>query len=57
MKRIFLVLALMFSAALMASADEGMWMINAIDRALEKNMKARGLKLGAREIYDAEPKL
>lgn len=56
MKRIFLALALMFSATLMASADEGMWMINAIDRALEKNMKARGLKLGAREIYDADAK-
>ena len=56
MKRIFLVFALMVSAALMASADEGMWMINAIDRALEKNMKARGLKLGAREIYDADAK-
>lgn len=56
MKRIFLVFALMFSATLMASADEGMWMINAIDRALEKNMKARGLKLGAREIYDADAK-
>lgn len=56
MKRIFLILALMVSAALMASADEGMWMINAIDRALEKNMKARGLKLGAREIYDADAK-
>lgn len=56
MKRIFLALALMVSAALMASADEGMWMINAIDRALEKNMKARGLKLGAREIYDADAK-
>ena len=56
MKRIFLIFALMVSAALMASADEGMWMINAIDRALEKNMKARGLKLGAREIYDADAK-
>ena len=56
MKRIFLILALMVSAALMASADEGMWMINAIDRALEKNMKARGLKLGVREIYDADAK-
>lgn len=56
MKRIFLTLALMVSSALMASADEGMWMINAIDRALEKNMKARGLKLGAREIYDADAK-
>lgn len=56
MKRIFLIFALMVSSALMASADEGMWMINAIDRALEKNMKARGLKLGAREIYDADAK-
>ena len=37
-----------------ASADEGMWMINAIDKALEKNMKQRGLKLSAREIYNAD---
>ena len=36
------------------SADEGMWMINAIDKALEINMKARGLKLSANEIYDAD---
>ena len=56
MKRIILVLTVMVSSALTASADEGMWMINAIDRALEKNMKARGLKLGAREIYDADAK-
>ncbi len=46
----------MVSSVLAASADEGMWMINAIDRALEKNMKARGLKMGAREIYDADAK-
>ncbi len=44
----------MVSPLLSASADEGMWMINAIDRALEKDMKARGLRLGAREIYDAD---
>ena len=56
MKRIVLVFAVMVSSALSASADEGMWMINAIDRALEKNMKARGLKMGAREIYDADTK-
>ncbi len=54
MKRIILVLALMVSPLLPVSADEGMWMINAIDRALEKDMKARGLRLGAREIYDAD---
>ena len=35
-------------------ADEGMWLIQSLDRALEKNMKARGLKLGAREIYNEE---
>lgn len=56
MKRIILVLAVMVSSVLSASADEGMWMINAIDRALEKNMKARGLKMRAREIYDADAK-
>ncbi len=37
-----------------ARADEGMWLIQCLDRALEKNMQARGLKLGAREIYNEE---
>ena len=37
-----------------ARADEGMWLIQCLDRALEKNMKERGLKLGAREIYNEE---
>ncbi len=37
-----------------ASADEGMWMIQDINEALEKNMKARGLKLEANEIYNAD---
>ena len=44
--------ALMFSVA--AFADEGMWMIQDINEALEKNMKARGLKLAANEIYNDE---
>ena len=35
-------------------ADEGMWMINAIDAALEKKMKERGLELSANEIYNAD---
>ena len=35
-------------------ADEGMWMINGIDKALEKQMKKRGLKLSANEIYNAD---
>ncbi len=35
-------------------ADEGMWMVNAIDKALEKKMHERGLKLSAKEIYNAD---
>ena len=35
-------------------ADEGMWMIHDINVALEKNMKARGLVLSAKEIYNAD---
>ena len=37
-----------------ARADEGMWMIHAIDAALEKKMQERGLELSAREIYDSD---
>lgn len=35
-------------------ADEGMWMVHAIDSALEKKMQERGLELSAREIYNAD---
>ena len=35
-------------------ADEGMWLIQDINAALEKNMKARGLKFSAKEIYNAD---
>ncbi len=37
-----------------AYADEGMWMIHAIDSALEKRMQERGLELSAGEIYNAD---
>ena len=46
-----------FAAALLAVtalADEGMWMVNAIGKALEANMKERGLLLNAKEIYNAD---
>ena len=46
------IISLMFSN--MAKADEGMWMINAIDAALEKKMQERGLELSANEIYNAD---
>ena len=35
-------------------ADEGMWLINDINSALEKKMQSRGLKLSAHEIYNAD---
>ena len=37
-----------------AMADEGMWMIHALDQALEKKMQERGLRLSAGEIYNAD---
>ena len=54
MKKLLLTLALCLGAVTLARADEGMWLIQCLDKALEKNMKARGLKLGAREIYNEE---
>ena len=35
-------------------ADEGMWLIQDINSALEKKMHERGLKLSAGEIYNAD---
>ena len=37
-----------------AWADEGMWLIQDINSALEKKMQDRGLKLSAGEIYNAD---
>ncbi len=54
MKKWILSLLLLLSVAPLSRADEGMWLIQCLDRALEKNMKARGCKLGAREIYNEE---
>lgn len=51
-KYLLTAVALMFGAT--AFADEGMWMIQDINEALEKNMRARGLKLAANEIYNDE---
>ena len=53
-KKWLLSIALGLSILPGARADEGMWLIQNLNRALEKNMKARGLKLGAREIYNEE---
>ena len=53
MKKGLLLLALAL-LPVAASADEGMWMINAISEALEKKMQERGLRLSAGEIYNAD---
>ncbi|MGN1210322.1 MAG: S46 family peptidase [Candidatus Cryptobacteroides sp.] len=53
MKRIIAIITALIPCLTM-SADEGMWMINAINKALEINMQNRGLQLSANEIYDAD---
>ena len=54
LKFIFVCLMAAVIGSHKASADEGMWLIQAINSALEKNMKERGLELSAREIYNAD---
>ena len=54
MKKLLVTLALGLCLLPAAHADEGMWLVQCLDRALEKNMKARGCKLSAKEIYNEE---
>ena len=54
MRKFFLIIALGLCILPGARADEGMWLVQCLDKALEKNMKARGCKLSAREIYNEE---
>lgn len=57
MKRMYLAaltLAVVLLGQATAFADEGMWLIQDINAALEKNMQERGLKLSAGEIYNAD---
>ena len=53
MKR-FILLAALALLPVAAFADEGMWMIHALNQALEKKMQERGLQLSAGEIYNAD---
>ena len=50
--RILICAALLLSVA--ARADEGMWMVNAISKALVDQMQNRGLRLEGNAIYDAD---
>lgn len=54
MRKSLLISAFLLALASNARADEGMWMVNAINKALEIRMQDRGLKLSANEIYDAD---
>ena len=54
MKHRYLLIVISALMCLPVMADEGMWMINAIDQALEKKMQERGLRLSANEIYNAD---
>ena len=51
-KRVILLLLLLLP--LYTWADEGMWMVNAISRALEQNMTKAGCGLAANEIYNED---
>ena len=53
-KQIIIIAAVALMGGFSAKADEGMWMIHAIDAALEKKMQERGLELSAKEIYNAD---
>ena len=50
MKKLFLLLAAA-CVTLSAAADEGMWMLPYLQKMNAKDMKARGCKLSAEEIY------
>lgn len=54
--RIFFIIGILLTACggISVKADEGMWMVNAINAALEKKMQERGLELSAGEIYNAD---
>lgn len=48
------VLSLLVCLSAAARADEGMWMVSTISKALEAKMQERGLALSAGEIYNAD---
>ena len=54
LRKLILSIAICLCVLPVARADEGMWLIHNIDKALQKNMRARGLKLKAKDIYNEE---
>lgn len=53
MKKITLLCLFTF-ATLLAYADEGMWMLNSLNKQTIRPLKEMGLKLSPKEIYDAK---
>lgn len=53
MRKIFLTL-LFAALPLLASADEGMWLVNMIEGKLHRQMADAGLRLDAKTIYDED---
>ncbi len=54
MKKLLTLIVSLFILVPIASADEGMWLINLLDKKLYSQMKAKGLKLKPNEIYNEE---
>ena len=54
MRKIVSIITLTLITLAPANADEGMWLIQNINSALEKKMQERGLALSAGEIYNAD---
>lgn len=51
-KTILFLLIGLFAFAPIAKADEGMWLLMFLDKQTYKDMKAKGLKLTPKQIYD-----
>ncbi|MCC8036430.1 MAG: S46 family peptidase [Rikenellaceae bacterium] len=53
MKKILLLFAVLFFAGGTARADEGMWLLPALQKMNIRDMQDKGLKISAEEIYSA----
>lgn len=51
-RKVLLIILSAFLLQQYAMADEGMWLINMLDKQLSSKMKAKGLKLAPNEIYN-----
>ncbi len=52
MKKLTLLIATLLLIAPRVSADEGMWLLPMLEKLNIKDMKSKGLKLSAKDIYD-----